>query len=118
MIGELLLCKCFRIRRSSICLQQWVSQICWSDGGTTMPLSEEVGPTTVFGPTLTANNGLVHDFHQLHLALLNPNKMGCTFCNKLRRVLLMILGQSLLQPSKSTGRSDTRERGTDSVQQA
>ena len=56
-----------------------------------MPLNEEVGPTTVFGPTLTANNGLVHDFHQLHLALLNPNKMGCTFCNKLRRVLLMIL---------------------------
>jgi len=89
---RLLLCKCFRIRRSSICLQQDASQIRWSDGGTTMPLSEEVGPTTVFGITLTSNNGFVHDYHQLHLALSIQTKMGCALCNKLRRVLLVILG--------------------------
>ena len=108
VIGEVLLCKCFRNCRSSICLQQGASQICWSDGGTTMPLNEEVGPTTVFGPTLTANNGLVHDFHQLHLALLNPNKMGCTFCNKLRRVLLMILVSRYCNPRNQLGGA-TRE---------
>ncbi len=39
---------------------------------------------------------------------MSKSGMGCTFCNKLRRVLLMILGQSLLAPSNQLGRA-TRE---------